>query len=481
MDTRDIIMVTLGLASAAAAAWIATQPTATTPLQTSAPQAPPERIDAATQAPLAPAVAVGPLRVRVALEHGAMRQGESSALAMVEVAAVEGAEERAPASVAFVLDTSGSMDGNKLSNAKDALRGLVNALEEGDQLSLVTFDSDARVVWERQRISGDRRRLFELIDRIPAGGGTCVSCGLEAGYAVLRAAAPRFHRRLLLLSDGEANNGELNPAALQRVASGAYEVDRVVTSTIGLGRAIDGALLTTVADGGAGGYYFVRNSAVIHEILAQEGGAFGRAVARQVTLDVSPRFGARGRAALRVGDLRLGERRRFLIPFEVAPGATGEVFSARVSLETGEGRRGVTQAASVRRVASEAEVAASRDWSVSAERAREEGAAAITSALASLRYGQQEVARRTLRDSRHLLAQTLEQLRGLKHDDQGAVRAQLAEVDGLLGSLPEYTPGSDHLRAALLTHEATAHERSRGVGGEDAFYHLLIHADTELE
>src|SRR4051794_37973328 len=55
-------------------------------------------------------------------------------------------EPRPPAAVQVVLDRSGSMDGERLHAAKQALVRLVDRLDPADRLGVVAFDDEVRVV-----------------------------------------------------------------------------------------------------------------------------------------------------------------------------------------------------------------------------------------------------------------------------------------------------------------------------------------------
>lgn len=80
--------------------------------------------------------------------------------------------ERVPVSLGIVLDTSGSMDGDKMRAAKAALeRFLVNLLDPDDEVFLYRFDNNPNLVehWTR-----DKRRISESLYRIQPRGGTAL-------------------------------------------------------------------------------------------------------------------------------------------------------------------------------------------------------------------------------------------------------------------------------------------------------------------
>jgi Ca-activated chloride channel family protein len=76
----------------------------------------------------------------------------------------------------LVIDISGSMDkGNKIGAAKDAAKAYVNGMQGGDQVGIVTFDSD---VYEVQPITSDKDALTNAIDSLQTGSDTAMYDGI---------------------------------------------------------------------------------------------------------------------------------------------------------------------------------------------------------------------------------------------------------------------------------------------------------------
>ena len=65
-------------------------------------------------------------------------------------------------------------------------------------------------------------------------------------------------RVVLLLSDGRANSGITSSDRLSRLALDAFQ-SGVQTSSFGLGADYDGELMSSIANDGAGGYYYLRD------------------------------------------------------------------------------------------------------------------------------------------------------------------------------------------------------------------------------
>jgi len=167
--------------------------------------------------------------------------------------------------VVVVLDRSGSMSGEPLAAARDAIADLVRRLSPSDVFGLVTFDSSADVVIPVGRIA-DRpvAALLDTIARIGPGGTTDLSAGYlmglrEAARALGLAPASTglSGATVLLLSDGHANAGVVDPVQLGEVAATAQRgATPTTTSTLGLGQRYDEVLLAAIARGGSGEHRF---------------------------------------------------------------------------------------------------------------------------------------------------------------------------------------------------------------------------------
>ena len=161
-----------------------------------------------------------------------------------------------------------------------------------------------------------RAQVLSRIHGVQAGGGTNIWAGLDLGYAEARApgAGDEAVRLVMLLSDGHANGGETSPEHLAERAARAFQ-DGIQTSAFGLGPDYDAALMSGIADRGAGGYYYVADSSQIEPALAREIDARLRPVATAVEVRVRLRpdvsathvFGSRELTAIEADAVRAQE------------------------------------------------------------------------------------------------------------------------------------------------------------------------------
>lgn len=111
--------------------------------------------------------------------------------------------ERVPVSLGIILDTSGSMDGDKMAAAKVALnRFLLDLLGSDDEVFLYRFDSNPELVHEW---TTDLLRVSEALHRIQPRGGTAL---YDALWEAVPLAQSGRHRKkaLLVISDGNDTN-----------------------------------------------------------------------------------------------------------------------------------------------------------------------------------------------------------------------------------------------------------------------------------
>lgn len=261
-------------------------------------------------------------------------------------AAAPGAAPRVPLDLALVLDRSGSMAGEPLAAARQAAAGLVRRLRPEDVVSVVAYDDEVRTV-AHPATGADQAALPRAIQGIEAGGSTNLSGGwlrgreLVAGVRAARGAGPRgtpagddgaLHR-VVLLTDGLANCGITDPAALVGLCREARR-QGITTTTIGFGPDYDEALLRAMADAGGGNAYYVERPDQAADVFAEEVDGLLALAAQNVAVEVQAWPGARlvqihhdwpgergaRTARLELGDLYAREPKAVLLELFVAAG-----------------------------------------------------------------------------------------------------------------------------------------------------------------
>ncbi|MBL8848402.1 MAG: VWA domain-containing protein, partial [Planctomycetaceae bacterium] len=126
------------------------------------------------------------------------------------------ASDAAPTSknVVFVLDRSGSMEGQKIEQAREALAFVLNNLREGDRFNVVVYDSSVETFRPELQVfnSETRAAAIGFVNGIYAGGSTNISGALSTGLAQFKDVdGPSY---LLFLTDGLPTVGETSEAKL---------------------------------------------------------------------------------------------------------------------------------------------------------------------------------------------------------------------------------------------------------------------------
>jgi Ca-activated chloride channel family protein len=199
--------------------------------------------------------------------------------------------QRPALNLALVIDRSGSMAGSKLSYARKAARFLAGELSERDRLAIVTFDSEVKVLVPSQAVR-DPLLFISAINTIDAGGCTALFDGWLAGATeVASQLDPQGLNRVLLLSDGQANDGLTDHQQIAARVEGLTQRG-ISTSAFGLGRGFDEDLMGAMAGAGDGTLAQIESPQQLADLYASELQGLASTVGRKVSLGIRARHGA---------------------------------------------------------------------------------------------------------------------------------------------------------------------------------------------
>ncbi|MBL8607899.1 MAG: VWA domain-containing protein [Myxococcales bacterium] len=205
----------------------------------------------------------------LALSHTKVMAGQTSPVfAEVRLGAdksTDEARQRAPIAMAVVLDTSGSMSGEKIVEAKRAVLQLIRDMRDDDMIAFVRYSDSHELVQPLARVGDVRRTLEARVEQIRADGGTRIAPALAVGRRALDDARPGFVKRMVLVSDGLDDTRPASEATA-RASFGSG----VTVSSLGVGLDFDESYMGSVAMNGHGNFAFVKDGASIGAFLRKE-------------------------------------------------------------------------------------------------------------------------------------------------------------------------------------------------------------------
>ena len=152
-------------------------------------------------------------------------------------------------SVCMVVDYSGSMNGERLAAAKNAVAGFIHSASSNVKVGLVAFDDSAQVYSPVTESIGP---IARSVMNLSGGGGTNISGGLIAGMQTLE--RQTGNKIIVLLSDGEdGNKGQMEEVLAQLRAKS------IVVYAVGMGEA-DSSYMQNIANK-TGGKFLAASSA----------------------------------------------------------------------------------------------------------------------------------------------------------------------------------------------------------------------------
>ena len=163
----------------------------------------------------------------------------------IAVSAVEGDESGSGSAIAVVIDRSGSMHGDKLDDAKDAAKMVLDVLGESNELALYSFANRVERIIPMGPVN-DVDRITKEIDRIRASGGTSLYRALQTVYDDAR----KFNQEggsvtVILLTDGQPSDVN-DLEQYEKLAANSSEIGMKIVS-IGIGD-YDETILKRISD-----------------------------------------------------------------------------------------------------------------------------------------------------------------------------------------------------------------------------------------
>jgi Ca-activated chloride channel homolog len=196
-------------------------------------------------------------------------------------------QQRPPARLVFLVDTSGSMsDENKLPLVKQSLRILVEQMREQDRLSIVTYSDNAGLLLDST--GGDKREaILAAIEGLHSDGSTNGEAGLKLAYeTAVKQFGEGATNRVMLCTDGDFNVGESADSELVKLIEKQRQTG-VFLNIFGFGSGnLKDAKLEAIADKGNGQYIYIDGIKEARKTLLNELTGTLYTIAKDVKLQI---------------------------------------------------------------------------------------------------------------------------------------------------------------------------------------------------
>ncbi|MBK6940805.1 MAG: VWA domain-containing protein [Planctomycetes bacterium] len=188
---------------------------------------------------------------------------DSALDALLPVEAIQKEEKRDPSTtLVLIIDTSGSMGGERIQLAKEVARLAMGRLLPHDKVGIVEFYGAKRWAAPIQPAS-NAIDLARALNRMDAGGGTVILPAIEEAFYGMQNVQTRY-KHVLVLTDGGVESGSFEPL-LRRMAD-----EGITTSTVLIGPEAHSEFLVDLANWGKGRFYAVPDRFNLPEILLKQ-------------------------------------------------------------------------------------------------------------------------------------------------------------------------------------------------------------------
>lgn len=238
-----------------------------------------------------------------------------------------------PKRLSLVVDRSGSMDGQPLTEALRCVTHIADCLTPADQLSVVVYDDDIDILRPLAPMQSPAQ-VRQLVANIQSGGSTNLFGGWEAGAKQLEGGMDSTISRVILLSDGQANQGLCDIPEIEKHCS-AMLARGISTTTVGLGRGFNEDLMIAMARAGGGQQYYGQTADDLFDSFDEEFQLLQALYLRSLSLKLIPAPGViietlglvqqNPDGSYRLSDLAWGAECWMMLRLHLSPSAVGEV------------------------------------------------------------------------------------------------------------------------------------------------------------
>lgn len=236
--------------------------------------------------------------------------------------------------VAFVMDTSGSMEGEKMEASRKALDQMLSKLGEDDLFSVINFSGYAEA-WKEKMVSASRTNVGEArawVKKLEPLGGTNIDEAMQLAFSTA-SGSDKAPLMIVFMTDGRPTVGDTDVASLVARTKKQRDEKNARIYVLGVGEDLNTVLLDKLSTSNGGSALYLKGTSALEGEVASFYERISHPVLAdlKLTVDGVPTFGTHPRA---LGDLFAGQQL-------VVIGRYREGGKARVTLtgDSGKGKR----------------------------------------------------------------------------------------------------------------------------------------------
>ncbi len=207
-------------------------------------------------------------KVGAALLSYRPKKSEDGYFLLLATPQIKTKQEQLPKTVIFVVDKSGSMSGEKIGQAREAARFVLNRLQDDDLFNIISYNANVESFSPELQRCNDKARAEGLafIDDIRSGGSTNIHAALTT--AMQQLADRNRPSYVIFLTDGIPTAGITNELKIAQATSAANKV-RARLLNVGVGYDVNSRLLDRLARENHGLSEYVRPNENIEEYVSR--------------------------------------------------------------------------------------------------------------------------------------------------------------------------------------------------------------------
>ncbi|MCJ8319112.1 MAG: marine proteobacterial sortase target protein [Colwellia sp.] len=196
----------------------------------------------------------------------------------------EGLGEVIAKEVVYIIDTSGSMGGVAIKQAKTALIQAMDYLNAEDTFNIIAFNDQTRQLFRDSKVAseGNRIQAKRWISQLQAGGGTdmlpALTLALDNNHSSKASEKPS-HRQVIFITDGAVGN----EAELFNIIEDKLQATRL--HTVGIGSAPNGYFMRQAAEVGRGTYRYIGKINEVEQQMQQLFDEISRPMMADIRID----------------------------------------------------------------------------------------------------------------------------------------------------------------------------------------------------